>query len=258
MISRRARPMPSASAFEFQIADAACQPLKLGHQLVRIDSQGGVAMRSLRTWSSTRAYISALTAFIAIGAAASVRGDEAPSLPAEVQQIQRALGGPAIDQFQELRPAAPALEEGRGRGPKNADPAAAMPLRPTPSAPPGAWGNWTTSPGPWSTSSTMATPPDRRAVAQAAALREAAAQLDGSANRLETLALYQQADAMRTLAQRLRLGSREMIGGRPGAVNSPSVLNQPSQPLERPTEAPSLGRSAQPAPTLEPTPADSN
>jgi hypothetical protein len=64
----------------------------------------------------------------------------------------------------------------------------------------------------------------RRAVA---ALREAAAQLDVTANRLEGLELYRQADGLREQAQRLRLDARGMIEG-PRSMPMPSRTPQPA------------------------------
>ena len=61
-------------------------------------------------------------------------------------------------------------------------------------------------------------PPSAGAVA---ALRKAAAQLDGSANRLEEQQLYRQADALRQVAQQLRWDARRLAAAsaRPAPID---------------------------------------
>lgn len=97
----------------------------------------------------------------------------------------------------------------------------------------------------------------RRAVE---ALRESASQLDAAANRLETLDLYRQADALRAQAQRLRLDARGMLRGEPTLSDTPpsqrdarplddssvTPRNWQSEPREPPAVAPL---------PIEPTPA---
>ncbi len=130
------------------------------------------------TWKWPRALAAAACGWMV--AAPLTIGDEPPSLPPEVRQIQQDLGGPAADQFPSLReaPAADAWQ----------DPPTMAPV--------------------WVGASSPSASPDGRAAAQVAALRDSAAELDMAANRLETLELYRQSDALRTLAQRLRLGVR--------------------------------------------------
>ncbi len=91
----------------------------------------------------------------------------------ELRRIQRDLGGSATEAF-------PSLREQRGR---------LLRMRGAASEP---------------------AVQSRQAVE---ALRDAASQLDTTANRLERLELYTQADALREQAQRLRLDARGTIGG---------------------------------------------
>jgi hypothetical protein len=90
----------------------------------------------------------------------------------ELRRIQRDLGGSAVETF-------PSLREDRGR-PLRLRGVVSGPAAPSPQA--------------------------------VDALREAAAQLDTTANRLERLELYRQADALREQAHRLRLDARGMMG----------------------------------------------
>lgn len=109
-------------------------------------------------------------------------------LSAELQAIQRSLGGPAVDRFPSLRGDSGALQmQGRLR--------AALEQR------------------------TAHHGVHRDAVR---ALRDAATQLDMSANRLESLELYAQADALRELAQRMRVDARNSSGAIQGEPSSPS------------------------------------
>jgi hypothetical protein len=155
----------------------------------------------------------------------------------ELRRIQRDLGGSAVERF-------PSLREDRGR---------LLRMRGEASPP---------------------TVQPRQAVE---ALREAASQLDTTANRLERLELYAQADALREQAQRLRVDARGMAGGataptpssvlpwedgiRPSSAD-PRVAPQPLQPDPRPIEpqplepvpqTPESQGDATPQP-LEPTP----
>jgi hypothetical protein len=79
-------------------------------------------------------------------------------------------------------------------------------------------------------------PDDQRVRLQIGSLRETAAQLDGSANRLETLELYQQADALRNVAQRLRLEARSMARRGPPAWDAPTAAPQGAVRPVRPTQ----------------------
>jgi hypothetical protein len=82
------------------------------------------------------------------------------------------------------------------------------------------------------------------------ALRQAAVELDGAANRLEGLDLYQQADSLRDQAQQLRLDARRMSGSDP--TRAASAL-RPSDPWASPsTGVPAVAPT--PAPTLAPAP----
>jgi hypothetical protein len=100
----------------------------------------------------------------------------------EIEQLQHALGGPQVDQFPSLR------EQGFG----------------APSAP--------------SRSREARSTVPRDAIR---ALRDAAAQLDAAANRLEQLELFTQADDLRWQAQRLRVDAREMSGVQPMHAPAP-------------------------------------
>jgi hypothetical protein len=131
-------------------------------------------------------------------------------LPAAVRQIQESLGGPAVNQF-------PTLNAGQTN--QNPIPAPSDASRPHPSIP-------------------------------VEALREAATQLDATANRLEQLELYAQADALRQQAQRLRVDARRMSGGHPNP--RPALAPTPAQWLEPyPATAPD-GDSSMPG--LQPSP----
>ena len=154
-------------------------------------------------------------------------------LPREIQQLQHALGGPQVDQFPSLR------EQGFG----------------VPTAPTRSREGRSTIP--------------RDAIR---ALREAAAQLDVTANRLEQLELFAQADGLRQQAQHLRLDARRMSG--PVAPMEPSLQPMPAQWLDpdprrgpdwnssmpqlRPSPDPRRARLAPPdsdsPPALEPVP----
>lgn len=204
-------------------------------------------------WTRTKLSIGTLCACVLLGAPSTACCDDAANLPAEIRQVQRSLGGPVADQFQQLRATAQADD---GSRPEPSNPAgrgamASPGSRPTPL--PGAWGNWTTSADAWAVASS-APSPDRRTAGQAAALRDAAVQLDASANRLESLELYGQADAMRNLAQRLRLQARTMLGAPRGPGEDPRI----QAPSLAPRVPPSSTQPAQPVPTLEPTPANAN
>jgi hypothetical protein len=156
-----------------------------------------------------------------------VRAEEAPQLPREVREIQRTLGGPAVDQFPSLQP----IEQGM-------------------------WPNWSSTPY-RAVTPAVAMATDDRLRTQINSLRETAAQLDGSANRLEALELYQQADALRNVAQRLRMEARSM-----GRSEAPSSWDAPAErprriarPSEvRPGEEGRAGRRARRERPSQPSP----
>jgi hypothetical protein len=144
----------------------------------------------------------------------------------ELRQIQRSLGGSAVEQF-------PSLKDPESR-PASA-PVVASPLA----------------------------GPHQRGVIEA--LRMAATQLDDIANRLERMELYQRADALREQAQRLRLDARGMVGNvtttpTPGPLwgegirpsgGDPRLAPQPQMPEPRALEPQPL----QPGPSsIEPQP----
>jgi hypothetical protein len=138
----------------------------------------------------------------------------------ELRQIQRSLGGSAVEQF-------PSLKDPESR------PA------PAPAASPLAG-------------------PHRRGVIEA--LRMAATQLDDIANRLERMELYSRADALREQAQRLRLDARGMVAGAtstPGPTPQWDGGIRPSGGDARLAPQPQMPepRSLEPQP-LEPRPAD--
>jgi hypothetical protein len=159
--------------------------------------------------------------------------DNAEAMRTEIRRLQDSLGGPQVDQFPALR------EQGFG----------------------------------------VPTAPARSRRAQSSiprdaihALRDAAAQLDTTANRLEQLELFTQADGLRQQAQHLRLDARRMSG--PVAPTEPSLQPTPAQwfnpdprhspdwnrsmPQLRPSPEPRRARLAQPGldspPALEPVP----
>ena len=91
------------------------------------------------------------------------------------------------------------------------------------------------------------------------ALRDAAAQLDVTANRLEQLELFTQADDLRQQAQRLRIDARGMSGVQPAPAPTPgprpAAWGEPQLDLQQlwRENAPTPGRNA-PQPQLEPVP----
>jgi hypothetical protein len=133
------------------------------------------------------------------------RGGNSLELPAEIRQLQKALGGSQVDQFPSLRSDgfSPLSQPGReSRQPRSSE----------------------------------------RDVIRA--LRDAATQLDATANRLEQLDLYRQADGLRHQAQQLRIDARGLSG-------DPQTTPTPSVPL--PTSW-----SEGPVPTLQPQPMHSD
>jgi hypothetical protein len=110
---------------------------------------------------------------------------EATDLPPAIRAIQDSLGGPLADHFE-------AIQQGE------------LPGTPW-------WKRFRQSRlalvAPASVETSVVDPRLR-----VSALRDAAAHLDDSANRLESLDLYHQADALREVAQRLRVDARRMAG----------------------------------------------
>lgn len=169
--------------------------------------------------------------------AAEANAERSPSdmeaTRAEIRRLQNSLGGPQVDHFPALR------EQGFG----------------VPTAP--------------ARSRRAQSSIPRDAIS---ALRDAAAQLDTTANRLEQLELFAQADGLRQQAQHLRLDARRMSG--PVAPMEPSLQPTPAQWLDpdphrepdwnssmpqlRPSPDPPRAPLAQPGsdspPALEPVP----
>lgn len=123
----------------------------------------------------------------------------AVDLPPEIRQLQKSLGGSQVDQFPSLRPG--------GFG------APSSPAR-----------------------NDRSPRSSKRDVIRA--LRDAATQLDATANRLEQLDLYRQADGLRHQAQQLRIDARG-FGGDPQTTPTASVF-------------PSAAWGQEPTPTLTP------
>jgi hypothetical protein len=142
--------------------------------------------------------------------------------PAAALDVQRALGGPIANQFPQLQPApggAPWWKQFNG---------SLVAGTPAPAATPTSqWPTWWTPAQPRDVVTAAAEAPTAAppAVPQIAALRQTAAELEVTANRLEEIELYRQADALRELAQRLRADARESLtrfrGQRNGEVASP-------------------------------------
>jgi hypothetical protein len=139
-------------------------------------------------------------------------------MPREIQQLQHALGGSQVDQFPSLR------EQGFG----------------VPTA------------SPRSREGRSAIPRDA-----IRALRDAAAQLDVTANRLEQLELFRQADDLRQQAQRLRVDARAMSGVQPAPGNAPTPGPRPAPWGEPQLNLQQLWHENAPAARNEPTPSRS-
>jgi len=143
----------------------------------------------------------------------------APTMVPDLRNLQQQLGGPVINQF-------PAL------GPQTQ---------------PATGAEWA---GRWS-----ANPPQPGAIE---ALRDAAAQLDETANRLESLELYRPADALREQSQRMRLEARAMkrpaARSETGSSAAPVWQNQPTMVPSQPSAPRRFGwDGVSPLPTYEPT-----
>jgi hypothetical protein len=110
-------------------------------------------------------------------------------------------------------------------------------------------------------SSTAAKQPNNEQRQAVEALRDAATQLDATANKLERLELYRQADALRQQAQQLRLDARGMTGAAQQPVPTPQPMLRPTEwggepapsgdHVNRPEDQPNLPT---PTPSLEPSP----
>ncbi len=144
--------------------------------------------------------------------------DAAPrELPPQIRAIQESLGGSMLEQFDSLQ------GEGRVATPWwkrfDAPPAPAAdpsPIWPDPAAEnerAGAWPRGASSGAPRIVVPTTAEMPLSDPTAPVVALRHTAAELDDAANRLEELELYRQSDALRELAQGLRIDARRMTAG---------------------------------------------
>lgn len=93
------------------------------------------------------------------------------------------------------------------------------------------------------------------------ALREAAAQIDQSANRLERYELYRQADALRQQAQQLRLDARSLGGSSDSTATARGAIRpwewgnaESTRPAEIPRAARPDNQQNPPVPTLQPSP----
>jgi hypothetical protein len=207
-------------------------------------------------------------------------GNSGGALPPHLRALRDSLGGSVVDQF-------PSLQGGASQTSALHSPwwkqfagsleagVMAPPLSgPQPPSPPGHWPNWAPQPPlatfilPASSELQTANP----ALRPVAALRATAMELDASANRLEELDLYGQADAMRELAQQMRVDARRLapaaetpeaamqwsdpdagrrphnFGGQAMPTDPPRLRqrsNDPPRPARRPRNA-GEGRSARP------------
>ena len=148
-----------------------------------------------------------------------------PAIPLEVapelKRIQQDLGGPVINQFPILRH-------------RIDEPAPIAPQAPR---------------------ALIAVSPAAACESCIAALRDAASELDESANRLERFELYRQADALRAQAQRLREDARKLLQPHHNGVESsvaPAWDPQPASPQPAPQEPRRFGLEIQSYP-LTPT-----
>jgi hypothetical protein len=181
-----------------------------------------------------------------------------PNVLKEIREIQKELGGSALEGYSELW--GPKAEPGRESthddsawwaddgpnvtaAPGNAPRPGAKPPASARDAREQTQSYWYWDSDAKSQQAPAWEPPEARAVQ---VLRDAAAQLDVAANKLEQLDLYGQADALRAQAQRLRLDARGMNGGlQPTAAPTPAQQVQPTQqPVLKPTR-PSVQPSAE-------------
>jgi hypothetical protein len=182
-------------------------------------------------------------------------------------EVQRALGGPAVDQFQQLqappdpqpeptRPTTPWYRQFRGTlGAEASDEVLRQRRVPPPER--GWQAAWPTG-EPLLYQAPMAPPvvvqavaqdPERGPRSQIAALRGTAAQLETTANRLEEIELYEQADALRELAQRLRRDARGQLARARGESEAPRYGDPGEAPRDEapralPSDPPRQGRRA--------------
>jgi hypothetical protein len=158
---------------------------------------------------------------------------------AEALDVQRSLGGPLTNQFQQLRPGPSGVPWFKQFG-GSLDAATPQPPPPTAGSP---WPSWWTPARPrGSAGAVVAAVAETPATAppgplQIAALRRTAADLEATANRLEEIELYQSADALREFAQQLRADARKRLArSRDGARSAGSAIVTDSQtyPLTEP------------------------
>lgn len=172
------------------------------------------------------------------GANVAEGGEATATVSDEVQQgaeaVQRALGGSIVNQFPSFRQqssraatsATPWYRQFTGSLDASAPPPA-WPGPPTAAAPPGRWPNWASQPpASWVVPATAEIQAPRAELRPVAALRSTAAQLDASANQLEELDLYRQADALRDLAQQMRVDARRLTP----LSDAPAVDEPPRDP----------------------------
>lgn len=152
------------------------------------------------------------------------RPGEREALRTEIRRLQDSLGGPQVDRFPSLRAQGPGVPAATGRSREGRSSIPHDAIR---------------------------------------ALRDAAAQLDVTANRLEQLELFTQADDLRQQAQRLRVDARAMTGWQPTPTPgpTPAAWGEPQVDLQRlwQDNAPALRDESTPGrnfqePRLEPEP----
>jgi hypothetical protein len=156
-------------------------------------------------------------------------------------EVQRALGGPLTNQFQQLQPGpsgVPWFKQFSG----SLDATTPQPPAPTTGDP---WPSWWTPARPRGSAGAVVaavaetpatTPPG---ALQIAALRRTAVDLEATANRLEEIELYQSADALREFAQRLRADARTRLArsrDRARSVDSAIVTDAQAYPLVGPAD----------------------
>lgn len=141
-------------------------------------------------------------------------------MPAAALEVQQALGGPIANQFPQLQaPPDPSPWWRQFSG----SPEVGAPSVATTTENP--WPTWWTPARPRTVVKALAEAPTTVAShsPQVAALRRTAAELELTANRLEEIELYRQADALREFAQRFRVDARAAVARlrgaqRPGAA----------------------------------------
>lgn len=159
--------------------------------------------------------------------AATVTADPARDDDAAIrdgaEQVQRALGGSVVDHFPTLQRTAdapivaPSASPRRmfRRRPDSTTSRTSDPLQSVASSLPQDQASWSTAPvPPLMVDAPAAFPMAAPTSSPVNVLRAAAAELEASANRLEQLELYRNADALRALAQELRLDARKLVNRR--------------------------------------------